>query len=614
MKNKMAWLVLSFLTAAVLVLSSCAEAPTTTIAPSPTATTPAKTPAAQANWWDKFGEPEYGGTLIHRTADTLTGVGLDPAIPRGGSNQRFWVETLFIPNWAVDRSIFSFSSSYVPLEYCTGWLAESWEWSDPLTLTVHLRHGVHWQDKPPTNGREFTADDVVYTFDRLLGTGHGFTEPNPYYGSILSNVEGAAAQDRYTVAFKFKKASFFAIDPLVDTGPMGVSMVAQEWVELGGTPASVAPPGPPGPPGIGAAPSGPTADWHNVVGTGAWMLTDFVEGTSMTFSKNPNYWGYDARYPKNKLPYADTFKELSIPDMATTLAAMRTGKIDLLVEMHGPEWQQGKSLADTNPEIKQACSSDFGYSLIPRCDTKPFTDIRVRKALQMAIDRQTIAKTHYGGTVDGKPAGLISPDLKGWTIPYDQWPQDLKDEYSYNPTKAKELLAEAGYPDGFKTDVYSQPEFDPDLLQIVKSYFMDIGVDMEIRMLPDMPSFGQFAEARKHDQMVCEPHTGPGGSPATNLKFRTLNDSYNYGMINDPTYDALYNQLVAATNIEEAQRLSQEADMYTLQQHWSFQVCRSPHLVMWQPYTKGYSGENIAMRCFMSGIWIDQKLKASIGR
>ena len=70
--------------------------------------------------------------------------------------------------------------------------------------------------------------------------------------------------------------------------------------------------------------------------------------------------------------------------------------------------------------------------------------------------------------------------LTGWGFPYTQWPQDLKDEYAYNPTKAKQLLSDAGYPNGFKTDVVADTAADLDLLQIVKSYFSAIGIDMSI--------------------------------------------------------------------------------------------------------------------------------------
>ena len=81
--------------------------------------------------------------------------------------------------------------------------------------------------------------------------------------------------------------------------------------------------------------------------------------------------------------------------------------------------------------------------------------------------------------------------MTGWGFPYSQWPQDLKDQYAYNPTAAKQLLAAAGYPNGFNTDCVVVNTADLDLLQIVKSYFAAIGVNMDIRPM-DLASFTSF--------------------------------------------------------------------------------------------------------------------------
>ena len=128
-------------------------------------------------------------------------------------------------------------------------------------------------------------------------------------------------------------------------------------------------------------------DWHHAIGTGPFILTDFVSGSSATLVKNPNYWGYDERYPQNQLPYVDTLKFLIIPDNATALAAMRTGKIDV---MDGMSLQDAQSMKKTNPEILQIpIPGTDATSIDPRNDKAPFNDIRVREAMQMAIDLPT---------------------------------------------------------------------------------------------------------------------------------------------------------------------------------------------------------------------------------
>lgn len=188
-------------------------------------------------------------------------------------------------------------------------------------------------------------------------------------------------------------------------------------------PVTHPPAGPPGgsggpPPGGPPAAGGPLTDWKNVVGSSPWVLTDFVNGSKMEFSRNPDYWGYDERYPKNRLPYADKLIELAIPDPATSLAAMRSGQIDMWTDPMGSlPWQQADTLSKSNPDINQVAQPKPSAVLLLRCDTKPFTDVNVRKALNMAINRPDIAKSYYGGLSDGKPCGLVGPTLTGWYTP-----------------------------------------------------------------------------------------------------------------------------------------------------------------------------------------------------
>ena len=80
---------------------------------------------------------------------------------------------------------------------------------------------------------------------------------------------------------------------------------------------------------------GDVKDWRNLVGTGPFEITDWVEGSSITWTKNPNYWGYDEKYPENRLPYIDGMKMLVIPDVATRVAALRSGRIDVMAMFAG---------------------------------------------------------------------------------------------------------------------------------------------------------------------------------------------------------------------------------------------------------------------------------------
>ncbi|UCC17744.1 MAG: ABC transporter substrate-binding protein [Dehalococcoidales bacterium] len=531
-------------------------------------------------WWDKFGAPRYGGSI------TLASGSLTPQFdttdwrfPTG--NHHF--ENLFSGDWTLDRSKWAFLDTAFPQEYAAPWLAESWEMVDLQTAIVYLNKGIYWQNKAPVNGRKFTANDVKHHYDRAMGLGSGYTKPNPLYMSVLGSIESVSVIDDSTVEFKFNTPSALSIYILLEQGVQN-SIEAPEAVEMEG---------------------GSLSDWTKAVGTAAWMLDDFVAGTSITYISNPNYWGNDERYPDNGLPYVDKLKILEIPDASTRVAGLRTSKLDML----GTSWEQAAELSKTNPELIQMRVPAFGVGMGLRCDTKPFDDIRVRKALQLAIDRKTIADTYYGGLLDGKPSMIIRPGVEGWSVAYDDWPQELQGEYSYNPEKAKQLLAEAGYPDGFKTNIVASSMFDLDLLQVIHAYLQDINVEMEINLMETAAYMGYLFGAN-HDQMYYWFEGGLGFTPMIQILWRhSKRGPSNFTFNNDAVYDTLVDEYLSAATEEEAKRIFKEACWRVLENHWAIQVFPLASYNVWQPYLKGYSGEIFDFRnlaFYTARLWIDQ--------
>ena len=408
----------------------------------------------------KFSKPEYGGTMNLRIDSNI--VTFDPnAKSFNYSIMSGWLETLHAGYWPLEPV--PFDQKFGHLNYTNCHLAESWEFSEPGTYVVHLRKGIHWQNIPPVNGRELTSDDVAYHYHRLYGGGHGFTQRGPGAHYQFTPLESVTVIDKYTVAFKWKVANAEIIRDAMQAWGSLASIEAHEAVEKWG--------------GLD--------DWHHAIGTGPFILKDFVPGSSATLIKNPNYWDHDEKNPQNQLPYIDTLKILIIPDKAEAIEALRAGKIDALDEVLPTQAQE---IQKTNPELLQVIyPARNALTIDPRNDVKPFNDIRVRKAMQMAIDLPTIRKTYYLGTCRPYPSSITSYYMTGWGFPYEEWPQDLKEEYAYNPTKSKQLLADAGYPDGFKTNIVADATGDMNLLQIVKTYFAAVGIDMEIKrwiMLP----------------------------------------------------------------------------------------------------------------------------------
>jgi len=554
--GKLLVVLIAFLITVSLLLSSCGKEMTqsapvistsqpsssTTAVPVTQTVTTATEISSAANWWDEFGTPQYGGTMILRCGG-IAGFNGDPGQLIGGGYM-LWFENLFIDNsWTTDRSVEPFNGEFINQENYGGWLAESWEWADPTTATIHLRQGIKFQNKAPVNGRELTSADVVRHFDRLMGTGSGFTTPNPFYIGDFVNVQKVVALDKDTIQFKFKQAGVlgayaFLFFPTNDGYIEPLELEQQQLL----------------------------ADWKSANGTGPWILTDWTNDVSITYSKNPDYWGYDERYPKNKLPYMDSIKAIAIVDASTTLAAIRTGRVDMVSNFYntqGLSWQDGATLSKSSPEINQAKQPKPGEIIILRVDNKPFDNIKVRKALQMAIDLKKLAQSIYGSTVDGTPCGITNPASKGWALPYLQWPADLQAEYTYNPTKAKALLTEAGYPDGFSTKCLTSVQAGTELPQAVKAMFKDIGVEMELQNL-EFNVMMSTLYSGKNDAMVF--FGGQVGKMET-MKLNTPSKG-NWYHFNDPQFDSLVDQINFASTVEKAQKASIESDIYYLQQHW----------------------------------------------
>ena len=227
-----------------------------------------------------YSAPEYGGTLtvgaIRMSPDK------DPFSNWTTDIMGSVIEKMGMVDWAIDRDTYPFIGGYpAPLYALKGALAESWEQPDDKTIVLHIRQNAHFHDKAPVNGREVTADDVEYNFHRLLGLDK-FTDagPNPHASvATLTSIpwESVTATDKWTVVFKLKEPRLRALHHVLESHQTGLQ--AREVIE-----------------------QHEEYDWRNLVGTGPFMLTDVVEGTSFSLTRNPDYWGYDENTRRTVCP------------------------------------------------------------------------------------------------------------------------------------------------------------------------------------------------------------------------------------------------------------------------------------------------------------------------
>jgi peptide/nickel transport system substrate-binding protein len=511
-----------------------------------------------------------------------------------------YMEQLFTPSWTTDPSVQNYQLSFWDSSFVTGGLAQSWEFTTPGTFVLNLHQGVYWQDIAPSNGREFTAADVVYHFDRMCGLGDGFTQFAPYWSTVswLQSLVSVTATNDFTVVMKFS------------TPNPDLVLESMEYPDVSTTiedPDAV-------------AAYGNLNNWHNAIGTGSFMLTDFVDSSSATLVRNPNYWGTDERYPQNKLPYVNGINVLIIPTASTAEAAMRTGKIDI---MDGVSLQDAQSMGKTNPQILQiGTPQGNAVTIDPRNDKTPFNILQVREALQMAINLPQIASTYYDGTCSPDPSTLTSNYMTGWGYPYSQWPASLQAQYAYNPTEAKQLLTAAGYPNGFNTDCVVVNTADLTLLQIVQSEFTSIGVNMAIDPM-DLATFSGYVVTSHQNDALAMRQPGANSLGVTYYPLRQFakfesGQSGDIAMVNDPVFNAFYPQALATTSTDDLKTVVTNMDQYVAQQHFVISLLQPMQYSLCQPWLKGYNGQYgatsgpagpLILYFYGARMFIDQNLK-----
>jgi peptide/nickel transport system substrate-binding protein len=484
---------------------------------------------------------------------------------------------------------------YGSWDSCSGVLAESWEVTEPGTIIFHIRKGIKYALDPSSaasrlvGGRELNAYDVATSLE-LLKSVFGSA---PSFGGFRESKN--TALDDWTVQTVLPPNLLDEIRITAIYCPLFAPELYEKKYDL--------------------------QDCHNTVGTGPFMLKDFVSSSSATLVKNPTYWETDpvGTGKGSQLPYVASVRFLIIADDSTRLSAFRTGKIDVL---HGVSWEDELVLKSNTKLLEKRHFSDALHTLAMRTDKQdlPFKDINVRKAMMLATDFNTIAETWGGGdaqiltypihyTKEDAPAyiGLDDPDL----------PQEVKDLYVYNPDKAKELLADAGYPEGFKTSIITDSTpGSVDYLSIIKDQWSKVGIEVTIE--PKESGTLQSIKAdRKHPEMIDQ-----GGAPNANLflasAFMGATRGGNMSYINDPLVNEAYTAWNAYTISDpvKAMGMFREVMKYSLGQAWMIPGVNPATYHMWWPWLKNYHGElGLArtIRGFAKYAWIDEELKDSMG-
>ena len=363
-------------------------------------------------------------------------------------------------------------------------LAESWDVSaDGLTYSFHLRKGVKFHSsKAFTPTRDFNADDVLFSFERQLDPKHPYHKVSggsyEYFNgmSMPDLIDSIEKKDDYTVVFHLKRPEAPFIANLgMDFASIGSAEYADAMMKAG-TPENF--------------------DLHPL-GTGPFRLVQYQKDAVIRYVANKDYWGGKAAI--DKLVFSIT------PDAAVRYAKLKAGECQVMPYPNPADLEQ--MAKEPGIKLMQQEGLNVGY-LAFNTEKKPFTDKKVRQALSLAINKKAIIDAVFQGS------GKIAKN----PIPPTMWSynDNIKD-YPYDPEAAKKLLAEAGFANGFETNIWAMPvqrPYNPNarrMAEIIQADWAKIGVKAKIVSY----EWGEYLKRSKdgEHETVLLGWTGDNGDP-----------------------------------------------------------------------------------------------------
>jgi peptide/nickel transport system substrate-binding protein len=415
-----------------------------------------------------------------------------------------------------------------------GDLAESWQSSpDSRTWTFKLRQGVKWQNVPPLKGRELVAADIKYCFEAYAKEG--------VQSFNFQEIEGIETPDKYTVRLHLHTPNVFLPQNLAE--PIAV-IFSREVLEEDGDLKK------------------------RQIGTGPYIMKEHTRKVRVVLTRNPDY------YDKGR-PYVDEYIILSTPDASTRMAAFRTGQADF-IWLASPS--EVETLRKTNPAaVAQSYHNTlapFGLALAQ--DKAPFNDVRVRRAISMAIDRQKQVDTVFEGH-----------GIPGWGVPYiyytDKAPtlKDLGPWWQYRPADAKKLLTDAGHPNGFQTTLFYYeyfPQMSSQVQLVQQDLKKNLNIDVKITKLDYTTYYGRYVDS-KWEGMSWGFQSGHAiGVDERTYQYLHSKSTKNFFRVNDPVIDELTTKLRQTPDRADQRALTKKIVDREFDQA----------LRLWMPYDNGF--------------------------
>jgi len=430
-------------------------------------------------------------------------------------------------------------------------LATSWRTLDDLTWEFRLREDVKF-----SNGEPFTAQDVLFTFCRTLNNP---TTLAGSYTSVTKLLADVQTPDPYTVILKTKEPLPLMPNEMA-RGPVMLWHGIVAHGELRFDPEN----------GCGVTGPWPAVNDFNsgrvAIGTGPYVMQSYVKGTGVAMTRNPHYWG--------EKPHWDQVKIVPVPAAGPRLSGLLAGDFDVIenpAPRDVPRLQGNPKFGVTiTPSVRLIYfQPDIGREPSPFIKShdgkNPLADVRVRRALNMAIDRNAI----NARIMDGMATPATQYMLDGMFGALPQGPG-----VKYDPESAKKLLAEAGYPDGFELTIATPNDRyvnDASIAQAVAQYFSRIGIKTSIDA---MTASIFFARGAKYEYSFALrgwlQETGEASSlfhtwVASLDRSKSIGIN-NYGAFSHAEFDRVYLQAAVTVDPGERRQLLEEATRIALEQ------------------------------------------------
>lgn len=446
-------------------------------------------------------------------------------------------------------------------------LAESWSLSDDGTVyTLKIRQEIKWHD-----GTSFTAADVAFAYTHILAN-------NFVARGYINEVSKAEALDPRTLRVTVKAPSATVLFNM--TNPVA-SILPRHVIEAG---RDMSKP-------------------ENAIGTGPFRLKSYDNKVGATYVRNSEYW-------QSGKPYADGIRLFYGLDRAGRMAAFGAGKTDIF---HFLDKAEVEPIQIARPDMQtDKFVSVYGNSLTFNLTRAPFTDLRVRRAFQLAIDHQGMVDTLTFGEGVINPPGLTGAKT-GWIPSLEElrrsWPGYSTDK-AKDREEARRLLAEVGVARSFKINIPYQSALttSPKIAQVVATHLREIGVEADVQPM-DPPTYYRTLTDGNYQTMLS---LVADMEPATNwYNYFHSRGAYGKGGPNDPDLDALLEAQARELNVEKRKDLFLKIQRMLSDRGYAVSTIEYRQIAAWQPWLHNYL-YNIGATEYMTegaaeNLWLDER-------